>query len=454
MSIEPDRNEITLATHGENDESQLPQPKFPPDRGAHAWKFLIGCFLIEAIIWGKMKLIISINYADLDSGFNIAFGVFQQHYSTLPQFKGDHNIPVIGTVATSMIFLGTPFTTPFVIKYHRWRQSMVIAGVVLCVAGLVWASFANSVAELIASQGALYGIGVLVLYTPLVSMLNEWFIERRGLAYGVMFAGGGVGGVGLPFLMEWLLATYGYRTTFRVTAIAQTILLAPVLPLIRGRLPSSRNAPKIVVEFDFVRNPQFWILMVSNVLQGFAIYIPSIYLPTYATQVGLSRQVGALLLAALNIASTVGQVVFGHLSDRYNNIFLLLFITTFVSAAGAFCIWGFAHSVAPLLVFAIVWGFFGGSYVVFWPKFALLSKDPLFLYGLMAFGKGIGNVASGPITSRLLSLPVSSGYGLGTYKQVIIYTGALLLASSAGVIGWPVKRIATRRQCRDDRRSM
>lgn len=334
---------------------------------------------------------------------------------------------------------------------------MVLGGAALCVAGLVWASFADSVASLIASQGALYGTGVLVLYTPLVSLLNEWFVARRGLAYGVMFAGGGVGGVGLPLAMDWLLATYGYRTTFRVTAVAQTLLLAPVLPLVRGRLPPSADAGarRIAVEFDFVRDPQFWILAVSNVLQGFAIYIPSIYLPTYATQIGLSRQVGAALLAALNIASTIGQVVFGHLSDRYNNIFLLLFITTFVSAAGTFCIWGFARSTAPLLVFAIVWGFFGGSYVVLWPKFALLSKNPLFLYGLMAFGKGIGNVASGPIASRLVARPVAAGYGLGTYKQVIIYTGALLLASSVGVVGWPLKRfIAVRRQRMDDRRSM
>ena len=382
-------------------------------------------------------------------GFNICFGVFQEHYSRLPQFQENPNIAVIGTVATSIIFLGSPFATPLVKKFNAWRQSMVIAGCAICAISLLWASFANSIAELIASQGVLYGTGVLIVYAPLVSMLNEWFVERRGLAYGVVFAGGGFSGVGLPFLMEWLLATYGYRTALRVIAVAQVILLAPVLPLVKGRLSSGRHE-KASLDFDFLRNPQFWVLSLSNLLQGFAIYVPSIYLPTFATLLGHSARTGALLLAALNIASTLGQVVFGHLSDRFNNIFILVFVTTFVSAVASFCMWGFAQSLAPLLTYAIVFGFFAGAYVVFWPKFALLSKDPLLLYGIMAFGKGIGNVAAGPITARLLLLPSSSKYGLGTYKNIIVYTGTLLLASSIGIIGWPMKIIAIRRASRNE----
>ncbi|OJD10735.1 hypothetical protein AJ78_08337 [Emergomyces pasteurianus Ep9510] len=439
MSIELDRGVRTDEGHPSSpQELDDPNTVVPPaDKGTGAWLFLLGSFLIEAVIWG----------------FNIAFGVFQEHYSRLPQFIHSSNIPVIGTLATSMVFLGTPFAAPLIRRFHAWRQAMVVAGSVICVLSLVWASFANSVPELIASQGALYGIGVLVVYAPLVSMLNEWFIERRGFAYGVVFAGGGVSGVGLPFLTEWLLATYGYRTALRGIAVAQAVSVVPILPLIKGRLPSTSQNDKAAVEFDFVSNPQFWVLTFSNLFQGFAIYVPSIYLPTFATLAGLSPRMGALLLSAFNIASTLGQVGFGHLSDRFNNIYILVFITTFVSAVASFFVWGYAQSLAPLLAFALLFGLFGGSYVVFWPKFALLSKDHLFLYGLMAFGKGVGNVVTGPITARLLALPASSGYGLGTYKHVIIYTGTLLLASSVGIIGWPLRSSALQKASRDNTRS-
>ncbi|GAW14682.1 hypothetical protein ANO14919_040850 [Xylariales sp. No.14919] len=400
----------------------------PPDNGPKAMRFLVACFLIEAVIWG----------------LTISFGVFQAYYDRLDGFRDSKpNIPVIGTLATSFIFLGTPFATPLVKRYHAWRQWTIVAGCTLCAASLVGASFTDSVAGLIATQGTLYGIGVLVVYAPLVSLINEWFIDRRGFAYGIVFAGGGVSGVGLPFLVEWLLASYGYHTTLRIIAVAQVVLLAPVLPFVKPRVASS-SSETTGTEVDFLRQPTFWLLMASNIFQGFAYYIPFLYLPTFASLVGLSPRVGALLLAALNFSSTVGQVGFGHLSDRTNNIFILVFATTFVSAVASFFVWGYAQSLAPLLVYAILFGLFAGSYVVFWPKFSLISKDPLTLYGLYAFGKGIGNVVTGPITARLLATNASSSYGLGTYKNVIIYTGVLLLASSISIIGWPLKGFGSR----------
>ncbi|KAI1321121.1 monocarboxylate transporter [Xylariaceae sp. FL0255] len=438
MSIELDVIDNGHALPGEEERSsvRISSAPAPPDRGVKAMLFLLACFLIEAIIWG----------------FTISFGVFQAYYGRIEAFQDSrHNIPVIGTFATSFVFLGMPFANPLVKKYHAWRRWLVIAGCMLCIASLVGASFTKSVESLIATQGVLYGTGILVTYAPLISLINEWFIDRRGFAYGVVFAGGGASGVGLPLLMEWLLANYGYQTTLRVVAVAQAILLAPVLPLVRARVsPSSSDARG--TEVDFLRKPVFWVTTASNVFVGFAIFIPSIYLPTYASLVGLSPRVGALLLSALNLASTVGQVGFGHLSDRFN-IFILVFTLTFIPAVASFFIWGFAHSLAPLLIYAILFGFFAGSYIVFWPKFAEMSKDPLTVYGLYAFGKGIGSIATGPVTSRLITTDASFGCGLGTYKNIIIYTGTLLLASSIGILGWPLKSCNNRMRQGESSRS-
>src|SRR5699024_8684538 len=104
-------------------------------------------------------------------------------------------------------------------------------GWALCAASLLIASAVNSVAGLVATQGVLYGLGFLILYFPVLGMLNEWFVHRRGLAYGVLYAGGGVAGAGLPFLLEWLLSGYGHRVTLRVMAIAQFAGLVPGLML-------------------------------------------------------------------------------------------------------------------------------------------------------------------------------------------------------------------------------
>jgi len=66
------------------------------------------------------------------------------------------------------------------------RQLMVCIGLGIDCLALCLASFSKQVWHIIAAQGILYGTGFLLLYYPLLSILNEWFVENRGLAYGFL----------------------------------------------------------------------------------------------------------------------------------------------------------------------------------------------------------------------------------------------------------------------------
>lgn len=94
----------------------------------------------------------------------------------------------------------------------------------MIVLSMVAASFCNTVGGLLATQGVLYAIGGLTLYFPAMIFVDEWFIARKGLAYGVMWAGSGSAGVVVPFLLQWLLDNYGFRTALRVWAV---VLVSP-----------------------------------------------------------------------------------------------------------------------------------------------------------------------------------------------------------------------------------
>ena len=48
-----------------------------------------------------------------------------------------------------------------------------------------------------------------------ISYLTEWFVEKRGLANGVIFAGTALGGLILPFILDVLLEHYGIASTLR-----------------------------------------------------------------------------------------------------------------------------------------------------------------------------------------------------------------------------------------------
>lgn len=403
----------------------LVQTLAPADRGAAAWKFLFSAFVVEALLWG----------------FPLAYGVFQEYYSTHPMFEGNtDNIAVVGTLSTSIYFITAPIVTPLVKRYQRWQTHMIGTGSVLCVVALILASFATTVTGLIATQGVMYGIGFTLLYFPILRMMNEWFIARRGIAYGVMFAGGGFSGVGFPFLLELLLSKYGHKTTLRAVAVSIAVSTLPLLPLLKSRLPVSHGGALRGLDVSFLKQPLFYFFAFSNLFQGLGYYIPGIYLPTYAASLGLTGTMGALILSLFNLATTFGQLSMGYLSDRTNNALSLVFMSSFISAVATFLLWGFASSLPMLLAFSVIYGWFAGGFVILWPKFGgILSEDPGAVYSMMAFGKGIGNILTGPISTPLMRGPVQLGYGLNRFEPLILYLGSMMLLSSLGIVGWPVR---------------
>lgn len=104
----------------------------------------------------------------------------------------------------------------------------MIGGFFLMAVSLGLSSLCNTVPQLIVTQGILYGIGGAVGYSPVVTFLDEWFIHKKGLAFGVMWAGTGLGGVVIPLLLQWLLNQYGFRTALRVWSIVLFIITLPL----------------------------------------------------------------------------------------------------------------------------------------------------------------------------------------------------------------------------------
>ena len=52
---------------------------------------------------------------------------------------------------------------------------------------MLLSSFASNTTQLIATQGVLYALGGCLTYAPTVQFLEEWFVRRRGLAFGIMW---------------------------------------------------------------------------------------------------------------------------------------------------------------------------------------------------------------------------------------------------------------------------
>lgn len=275
-------------------------------------------------------------------------------------------------------------------------------------------------------------------------MVNEYWILRRGMAYGILCGASGASGSIMPFLLQALLAKYGYRTTLRAVAVALALLTGPLIPLLKGRLPPSERSNTPRIDWAFFRNSSFWVYSISNLLQGFGYFFPSIYLPSYASSIGLNGKNGALLLALMSVSQVGGQFVFGLLSDRRVPVNVLACTSTIAAAFACLIIWRIAKSLPVLIVFAIIYGFFGAGFTSLWARLSTTITDEVtsgpIIFSLLNVGKGIGNVLAGPVGGFLISDSKSSGNSSSlSYHWIIVFTGACMFASACTICSMYLK---------------
>ncbi|KAJ7739059.1 MFS general substrate transporter [Mycena maculata] len=421
----------------------------PTDGGFGAWSFLAAAFIVEAIVWG----------------FPNSYGVFLDSYLQDPRFASQNRatslLPLVGTLSSGMIYCsGGPVINPIIARYPHLRPKMMWIGAILCCGTLLGASYATkaciNIFQLILLQGVLYAIGGSLLYLPCISYMSEWFVVRRGMANGILFAGTSTGGLILPLVLPPLISNYGSSKTLRILSIAIGVLLFPLIPLVKGRLSHTRtrvHGPSPRGAHDWTKNKSFCVFLAANTLQGFAYFVPIVYLPTFANSLRISRSNSAVTLSLLNGASVVGRLSMGFLTDKVNP-WILALSTLFTTSATTFILWGvLSHSFAGLLAFGMLYGSVASGFTSLWTGFVrpVAKDDPELstkLYGYLLLTRGIGNVVSTPISARLYSRVrnvtdaahlESTGFdvGNGRFETLIIYVGTCF-AGAAGVaaLGW------------------
>ncbi|WWC69329.1 uncharacterized protein I206_103267 [Kwoniella pini CBS 10737] len=405
-------------------ESQRSHALPPVDGGWGAWSYLAAATALEMLIWG----------------FANSYGVFLDHYDTI--YPKSSVLPIIGTVAMGSMYTLLCPATLWLTSHPRQRIPAMWIGLVFLGASLLGAAFADSAGGLVVTQGVLYGIGGTLLWCPPTNYMFEWFHAKRGLAAGIMLSGTGAGGLVMPLVSIGLLEKFGKRTTLLAIGIAYIILLTLIIPFVRPRLPLSQQTttrmPK--VNWDFLKHAPFWMLWLGVLFQGLAAFMPSTYLPSYATALSLSPTVGTIAIAMMNTARVPGQVFLGYLADKLGARKLIISMSL-ASGISVFAGWGAAKNSGGLIGFSIAFGVFAGSYTALLSSFTkVLNHDdphlPAILYALFYLARGIGSIISGPISSALMSNTslgnAKGGYGVQSFGVLILWTGAGMIMSGIG----------------------
>jgi len=146
-----------------------------------------------------------------------------------------------------------------------------------------------------------------------------------------------------------------------------------------------------------------------------------------------------------NGACVFGAILTGYLVDRYH-VSICLLCLSLGAASAVFFAWGFSHNFGELCVFALLYGIFAGGWSSTWVGIGLEVQkrsprsDLTVLWGFAAAARGIGSIASGPISGILIDKgetvePTGWARNYGTrFSVLILFTGVVLVLGSIGSI--------------------
>lgn len=157
------------------------------------------------------------------------------------------------------------------------------------------------------------------------------------------------------------------------------------------------------------------------------------------------------MISLFNATSVVGGIILGMLTDRYAVADVIL-LSSIGSTLAVFLLWGLSTArvgITLVTIFSITYGFFAGGFSSTWSgvltemKRASPSLETGLVFGLLAGGRGIGNVISGPLSTVLIeggkkAVDAHGGadsgdWGYDTkYGPLIIFTGVTALLGGWG----------------------
>lgn len=247
------------------------------------------------------------------------------------------------------------------------------------------------------SLTAFYGLYALLFigngaYGGIVaaSVVNNWFVRKRGKAIGFATAGMSISGAVLPLSALWMIQHAGMENASLCIGLVilsfgpfawivvkdwpEDMGLAPdgrhaaVAPIEPGALPAA--AQRVMGTRDWplarlVRTDVFWKLgFAFALLMMGTVGVMSQLKPKFADS-GFSAVTAMLMMGAAALSGAVGKYVWGVLSDRFNPRRIGLYLA--LANAAGLCFALVRNSAPALMVFIPVFGFSMGGIMSIFP---------------------------------------------------------------------------------------
>jgi MFS family permease len=348
----------------------------------------------------------------------------------------------VGSISLAFAFgqlwwgLTQPFAGAMADKVGAGR--VLLLGVLLVAAGTIVTPYMTSTLGLILAIGVLAAGGAGMAGPAVLMSATARLIapDKRGLASGIVNAGGSFGQFVMAPIAGALILSLGWASAMQVLGLIVLLALPAAFVLKGNSLHAAAPGQQALGTRDAIRtalrNQSFLLLSAGFFVCGFHVAFLATHLPGVIATCGLPLQYGAWSLAMLGLFNIVGSVAMGWAIGRWRMKSLL----SLLYAARALAVLAFllAPKTGPVvLLFAAVMGL------------TFLSTVPP-TAGLVAKFFGLGNMAT---LFGIVMLAHQVGGFLGAWLggKVFEATGSfnwiwyidIVLAVAAALVNLPIR---------------
>jgi len=220
-------------------------------------------------------------------------------------------------------------------------------------------------------------------------LLSRWFTGGRGRAMGVAYLGIGIGGAVVPFLAVWLTRVVGWQGALQGLGVLIVVVALPMAWFVRESpasttSPTSTNLHKPSVR-PILHRPAFYLLLVGSMCSIAAVGGTNQHLKLFLSlDHGFTQGAAAQIVSLVLASSLVGRLGMGWLADRIPKKYVMLLI--YLLVVSAIPLLFLTATPGAIYFFAVVFGIgLGGEYMVI----PLMAAE---LFGVQVLGRVMGIV--------------------------------------------------------------
>ena len=303
---------------------QTATPKKAPKKFFYGWIIVLCCTLLMAVGTGIFVNCVGIFVKPVCEDLGFERGTFTL-YTTITS--------VLSMLA--MLVFGELYRK----KPRRIRLYIAIGGLTGC---LVFFGYSlSSKLWHFYTLSAIYGcVATTLAGISVTTLVNNWFVDKRGLATGLAFAGSGVSAAIMTPVLTTVVTDYGWRMGYRTMSLVSFIILIPAMLLIRlepsdkGLLPygvtphpseeDKRSIPVIeqtgLTRAQAVKTSSFYFQSIGIFCLSLAGMGISNHAISYFTDIGYSPLTASTAMSLVMTIMIGAMILLGAVFDKIGSV--------------------------------------------------------------------------------------------------------------------------------------